>query len=374
LVIEKKDPVDYTRINLTRKRLYDTGLFKRVDIQIVKETEGNVAEVNLNERAPWSVKYGFSVTDHKESGRRDRDLGLSTELTYRNLFGRGVVAGFSSKLDTRFRDARLFMSFPVFFDRDAASTVSFFRTRETLTDVLSNTWGVTLKQQWRLRDFYLLSYDYSYRRVSTFELDTETDDNPAIMNGVVPVARVNATLTRDTRDDIFNASRGTMFSNSFDIAPPGIGSSVKYIRNYIQYLRFREVRPRLVWASAYRLGLSRGFGGNRLLPTDLFNTGSSLRAFTEDNLTLQGGNALVVTNQELRFPLFWRFGAVGFFDIGNVYERLGATSLFKQRYSPGIGLRVDTGFLLLRMDLGMNLWARTGEDRRRISFGIGQAF
>jgi outer membrane protein assembly factor BamA len=370
---DKKDPVDYTRINLTRKRLYDTGLFKRVDIDIVKGPEGNVAQVNLNERAPWSVKYGFSVTDHKELGRRDRDLGLSTELTYRNLFGRGVVAGFTSKLDASFREARLFMSFPVFFDRDVASTVSLFRTRETLTDVVSDTWGVTLKQQWRLRDFYLLSYDYSYRRVGSFEIDT-TDDNPDIINGVVPVARVNATLTRDTRDDIFNATRGNMFSNSFDIAPPGIGSSVKYIRNYTQYLRFREIRPRLVWASAYRLGVARTFGGSKLLPTDQFNTGSSLRAFTEDNLTLQGGNALIVTNQELRYPLFWRFGVVGFFDIGNVYQRIGVANVFRQRYSPGFGLRVDTGFLMLRVDLGMNLWARTGEDRRRISFGIGQAF
>jgi hypothetical protein len=26
------------------------------------------------------------------------------------------------------------------------------------------------------------------------------------------------------------------------------------------------------------------------------------------------------------------------------------------------------------MDLGLNLWPRTGEDRRGFSFGIGQAF
>ena len=58
-MFDTKDPVDHTRINLTRKRLYDTGLFKRVDIQVVKEAGDNIAEVNLNERAPWSVKYGF---------------------------------------------------------------------------------------------------------------------------------------------------------------------------------------------------------------------------------------------------------------------------------------------------------------------------
>jgi outer membrane protein assembly factor BamA len=57
-----------------------------------------------------------------------------------------------------------------------------------------------------------------------------------------------------------------------------------------------------------------------------------------------------------------------------VYERIGAANLFRQRYSPGVGLRLDTGFILLRLDMGLNLWPRTGEDRRRISWGIGHAF
>ena len=83
---------------------------------------------------------------------------------------------------------------------------------------------------------------------------------------------------------------------------------------------------------------------------------------------------MFVMNQELRYPLFWRFGVVGFFDIGNIYERIGTANIFRQRYSPGFGLRLETPFILLRMDLGLNLWPRTGEDRRGFSFGIGQAF
>jgi hypothetical protein len=31
--------VDYSRINLTRKKLYDTGLFKRVDIEVGTQTK-----------------------------------------------------------------------------------------------------------------------------------------------------------------------------------------------------------------------------------------------------------------------------------------------------------------------------------------------
>jgi outer membrane protein assembly factor BamA len=263
---------------------------------------------------------------------------------------------------------------PVFLDRDVTTTTTLFRNRETLEHVVTNTWGFALHQQWRLSDYYMLSYDYSFRRVATFDRDL-TDDIP-VTNGVIPVGRFNVTIARDTRDDILNATRGTALSNSFDLAPPGVGSSIRYVRNYTQYLRFREIRPNLIWASAYRLGMARGFGGSRLVETDQFRTGgsTSLRAFTGDEDSLRPGNALIVMNQELRRPLFWRFGIVGFLDVGNVYDRFGTTKVFSQRYSPGVGLRLDTSFILLRVDMGLNLWPRTGDDRRTISFGIGQAF
>src|SRR6185503_19200910 len=79
------DPVDYGRINLTRKKLYDTGLFKRIDIEVPNEGQGYVAHVNLNERAPWSVKYGITVTDHQSHN----SIGFSTDVTQRNFFGKG---------------------------------------------------------------------------------------------------------------------------------------------------------------------------------------------------------------------------------------------------------------------------------------------
>ena len=154
-----------------------------------------------------------------------------------------------------------------------ATTSSVFRTRQYLDDTVSNVWGFTLQQQWRLSDFYLLSYDYTYRRVSSFERDLAEDD-PDILDGIVRVARFNATLTRDTRDDILNATRGTFLSNSFDLAPPGIGSSIHYVRNYAQYLRFREViKKNWIWASAYRLGLARALEEAISFRTDQFTGG-----------------------------------------------------------------------------------------------------
>jgi outer membrane protein assembly factor BamA len=99
-----------------------------------------------------------------------------------------------------------------------------------------------------------------------------------------------------------------------------------------------------------------------------------VRAFGQDRLTTEAGNAVLILNQELRFPLFWRIGGVGFFDAGNIYRNASSLKAWDLRYSPGVGLRFNTPFLLLRFDMGLNLWARAGEPPRRFVFGIGQAF
>ncbi|HEX4996759.1 MAG TPA: translocation/assembly module TamB domain-containing protein [Terriglobia bacterium] len=367
---KQNDPVDYTRINLTRKKLYDTGLFKRVDIEVSREPVGYVAVVNLNERAPWALHYGFTIAENRNVA--NFDLGVSGDITHRNVFGKGITAGLSLNIDPSFADARLFTSFPVFLDRDVATTGSIFRTRETFADSVSNTWGITIQQFWRPSDFYVVSYDYSLRRISTFKTDV-TEVSPDIVTGVVRLARFNATVSRDTRNDILNATRGSFLSNSLQFAPPGIGSTIRYVRNYWQYLQFKQIwLPNLIWASAYRLGLA---GSTEPLPeTDQFNAADSLRAFGRDSLSFNPGNALTVTNQELRHPLFWRFGVAGFLDVGNNYDSVRVLHLLDQRYSPGFGLRVDTPFLLLRVDLAFNPFPEPGESARRVTFGIGQAF
>ena len=374
------DPVDYSRVNLTRKNLYDTRQFRRVDLNVIKENNGYATETKLNENPPWNFRYGFAVTNQLQTS--DRELGVTTDFSYSNLLGKAITTGVSMKYTREEREARTFGSIPVFAGRNATTTATLFRRREFHADadplnptVITDLWGFTVQQQWRLRNRYILSYDYSYKRNRTFDKNLDPND-PFAFDITIPIARFNGTLTRDTRDDILNASRGTLLSNSFEVAPPGVGSSIKFLKNYTQYFRFRPVKQRLVWASAVRAGFAQGFGGQDLIPSEKFRAGggTTVRAFQQDQLTSLSGNALFVVNQELRFPLLWRFSGVMFFDAGNVYSTARDFNPFRLRYSPGIGIRIETPLVLVRFDLGLNLFRRFGEPRSRLSFGVGQAF
>jgi outer membrane protein insertion porin family len=135
-----------------------------------------------------------------------------------------------------------------------------------------------------------------------------------------------------------------------------------------------------VFASAVRFGIAKPLGDNQGVDSTLqFRTGGSttVRAFEKDELTTAPGDYELVLNQEFRFPIFWRFSGATFIDAGQV--AVTSKDLFKFRYGPGIGIRIDTPFIMIRTDLGINLDPKTHADgtreaRGRWWFGIGQAF
>jgi len=107
----------------------------------------------------------------------------------------------------------------------------------------------------------------------------------------------------------------------------------------------------------------RGFPYDRLGPLDP-KTGLPL-----------GGEALVVINQELQFPLFGDLGASVFLDWGNVFPR--ASDMFNDfdlRSTAGIGLRYRTPVGPVRMEYGWVLDRKEGEGRGEFYLSIGNAF
>jgi len=127
----------------------------------------------------------------------------------------------------------------------------------------------------------------------------------------------------------------------------------------------------------------RGYGHNSLGPQvtdqdelDELNYGSDV--LLPDN-PARGGNYLMLTNVELRFPLpwlsRWHFASVLFFEGGNVWESMndiqirgfrlnsapgepgdeGSTKVWDYRYSFGTGIRFDTPFGPVRADVGFPL-------------------
>jgi len=130
------------------------------------------------------------------------------------------------------------------------------------------------------------------------------------------------------------------------------------------------------------LGLSKGLGDQVSQSERFFaGGGTTVRGFEQNKLgpldplgAPVGGDAMLVINSELRFPLFKFFDGIGFVDAGNVYPHLSDVKPFDVRASYGIGLRIRTPYVVLRLDYGLKFNPRPGEPRGKFFGSIGQAF
>jgi outer membrane protein assembly factor BamA len=251
--------------------------------------------------------------------------------------------------------------------------------------------GFSLQQEAALRDNYIFNYGYRIERSRTYDAGPDP-----VFDIPLRIASLTSTLSRETRDEIMDATRGSFMSHAIQYSPSLLGSQLRFIKYFGQYFRYvplqkprvelftnEVLRPRLVYAGGVRMGLSRGFGGQELPLSERFFAGGSttIRGFEQNSIgpvgfdrEPRGGEAMFVVNNELRFPVVSIFDGVGFVDIGNVYAGVTDIRLGDLRKAAGMGVRVRTPWFLLRLDYGFKLDRREGESRGRLFFSIGQAF
>ena len=389
LQIEAGQPVDVAGWNLARKRLYDTGAFRSVDIEAqpiepsstsaVEATQAVRARVLLEEWPTFRVRYGLQLKDERtplgETGR-DFNLGVVGDLTHPNFLGRAATVGTAFRYDTIQQALRGFLTFRTFFGLPLTSNVFASRLSEDFGGdefgFIDDTRRLTVEQRLKIGNDVTLAYSYNLSRAHN---KLKVPD-PRFTEPPVWIARLNASAIVDTRDDVFNATQGWFHSSTFEYAPKLLGSDLRFAKYSAQEYYYRNFGSRVVIASAARLGLAGGLGGEFLIRSERFFAGGSntVRGYGRDALApFIGGNSLLVLNQEIRFPLFSIFQGVGFLDAGNAFETIKDLSIRGLQVGSGVGLRAATAFGLLRFDIGFPV-SDVEDQGPRFYFSIGQAF
>jgi len=251
-----------------------------------------------------------------------------------------------------------------------------------------NFWGLgkrapdTSKESYKFKQYYIYLHPqclifkslylgtlYEYQRV----FDITYPDGGLFDRQNVPgrfgyhVSGLGLSFTYDTRNNAFSPDKGVMLQFYFDHFSPLFGSDYQYTNYVVDLRRFLRIYKQQVLAI-------QAFGS--------FNSGEvPLRslAYLGGANTMRGyyagryrdKNAAVI-QAEYRVPLFWRIGAVGFGDIGNVGPEVKDIDFHHFKYSYGGGLRVALNQkekLNLRLDYGIAKGSSQG-----FYLQIGEAF
>ncbi len=408
------EPVNLAAWNEARRRLYETGAFRSVDIQreVIEEPAVEAAApaplaaepvralVNVQEWPRYRFRYGVELNDTAQSGDpsevlptfqeggRTFSLGATTDFAARNLFGRAMTAGIAARYTLDFRAVRTYATMPTFLGRHIVTNLWVERSHEgsgvTSTGIepafATDATTFTFEQRVRPRRKVEVWYGYTIERNHTYDLHPNPQD-PIPFDIDVTKANLTSGVILDRRNDVFDATGGWFHATNVEYAPGWISPDLRLARLLTQQKYFHRT-GKVVFASWAQLGLATAFD-QRLVTSDRFfaGGGNSVRGYAEDVIspsdffgTIVGGNALLVLNQEVRFPLFKYVRGVGFIDAGRAFETVGQMSLKDLAVGTGIGFRIDTPVVLLRVDMGVPLDSSYGPRKPRWFFSIGQMF
>jgi outer membrane protein insertion porin family len=425
LQIKGGDPLSLSKVNDSQRRLVGLGLFRRVRINELRhgdETKRDLL-VSIEESPPSTIDWGFGgegrliPVPQEEAGgvgRTRLQVAPRTFLGYsrRNLFGKPRSINLFSSVSVPLTQTSVSSGLPEY---RFLGTYREPRLLDTATDGLLN---ITIEQQIRSSFTYrreigtaqlarrltgslFVTGAYQIQRTALVvaNVDAEGSSLIARLFSLEPLrlSAFSASIIRDTRNDQANPSGGRYFSVNGQIDAVAIGSEVGFAKSFFRAQTF-HLLPRVrgaVFAANASLGMASEFSTEVPIPEpERFFAGGDTtnRGFALDTLGVRhqppdpqtdtidqngfpiGGNATVILNGELRLPVRGGLSVVGFWDSGNVFQRVNQIDVTGMRSAVGFGVRYQSPFGPLRVDLGFKTHVSEIESRPALHVSFGQAF
>ncbi len=393
----------FTRRELreSQRKLYGLELFEFVNVEPLEEP------VLMNEDVPVRITVAEGKHQKVTTG-----VGYGTEeqararvrWDHRNVFGGAQQAGVEAKWSSLDRGVRVDYREPFFLS--SRLSLNFdgqaWQAREPVYDSKQLGGRVILRYQPNQQSFWTISF-VNERQESTIDpaaLEDPTIRDDLIALGLDPttggsrgtLSGVAFDISRNTTDSLLNATSGYVLTGHLEQAGRLMWGSYNFWSASAEARHFLTLRRRVTVANRLRIG--------SIVPTanDEANVPFYRRFFLGGSSSIRGwgrfdvsplsegfpigGLSMLEGSAETRFQLKGKFGAVAFFDFGNVWREAKNFDLGDLRFAVGPGLRYQTPIGPARFDVGYQLNPIEGllidgepqKRRIRIHFSVGQAF
>lgn len=392
LLLNPGDPISRSRMLDTQRRLYDLGIFARVDMAI-QDPGGNEADknilLNFDEARKWTVTGGLGAEIAKiggcsscleaPAGEAGFSPRVSFGLTRRNFLGTGHIVSFQSRVSTLEKRGVLTYTAPQ-FRANPNINLLFSAVYDDSRDVRTFTARrreASAQIGQRISRASTILYRLTYRRVSVSDLKVSPLLFPLSQPVRVGIAAV--TWIQDRRDDPADSHRGMYNTLDLGLALKALASQAEYMRFLGRNSTYHPfgLGSRYVLARSLTFGVMEPFRNTQdiPLPERFFGGGpASHRGFPTNQAGPRdletgfplGGKAVLLNQVELRYPLLGEnIRGVFFVDSGNIYTGVDTISFrVKQKnledfdymvHAVGFGVRYRTPVGPVRIDLAYNL-------------------
>jgi outer membrane protein insertion porin family len=382
------DPISQSRIAQSQQKLYDLGIFSKVETALQNPDgteESKYVLFHLDEARKYSFNFGIGAEIARIGGSANSldypagTTGFSPRVSFGvsriNVMGLGHTVSLQTQVSTLRKRALASYTAPQFEGHENLS-LSFSPLFDDSTDV--RTFSArrvegTVQLAQKISRANTFQYRYTFRRVTLDQNSLKIAPQAVgLLNQPVRVGLIGSSFIQDRRDDPVNSHRGILNTVDLSYAYKGFGSETDFTRLLLRNATYYPIGRDIVLARSLQFGYIQRWGGLSEIPlSERYYSGgaSTNRAFPDNQAGPRdpltgfpiGGSALFFHSTELRFPLIGdSIGGVLFHDMGNVYSDITSISFrFHQQnlqdfnymvHSIGFGFRIRTPVGPIRAD------------------------
>jgi outer membrane protein insertion porin family len=395
----------------SQQRLYDTGLFKDVEIEPAQSTSDSglvqlIVKIKERKTREVSTGVGYGTRDearltlgwlHRNLWNSGRQIEIATVLASKD-FTRGLTR---KRADVSFTDRWL-------FGLRLGGAASVF-VNETLEEQKSEPVGeytldrvgfnLSVKKELSHGSQLGLAYTHEFVDIKDPSWSTSDSETLRLSLGQAVNRSLALLVERDTRVPFFDPHGGSLTRVVAKTSGGMFGGDNSFNKLTASLARYLRLNTRAVLAAGLRAGHTEAFGKSEAkgVPEyEKFSVGgsSTVRGYNEGEFG--PGDFFLVGNIELRHTIVWKIAGVVFFDMGNAWPSIRDVSrsdfdfhvpsgeYAKRRdsdckYSVGLGIGAQTPVGPARIDYGFKLKRGVLETQEKESTGmvhisIGHAF
>jgi len=389
IIVAEGEPFSALRVRRSMERIMNLGFIDdvQIDIQQPRSTDAADLVFEIVEGKPGvlSAGAGFSSVD---------GMMGTLSVTHINLFGRAQRLNLMWEFGERRQSYDIGFTEPWFLDRpvslglDVFDTVRLRQYGSDTTAYRERRQGGNVRVGPRFSDIYSAQFTYSYENIRVFDIDQNLADD--IFSSEDLTSSLTAQLLRDTRDNVFDPTRGSRNSASVQVAGGPFGGNVHFYKPTLKTSWYFPTFWKFVFSVNCEIGRVESFAPSSEVPIyERYYIGGadSIRGYDYRNEIgpMEGGKFVTLMNAEYQFPIVQEkrrtiLQGAFFVDVGgawlsthDVNLNIG-TPVNWMKSGVGFGLRFKTPVFPIRLDWGYGLNHKPGEDLSQFYFTIGTIF
>jgi outer membrane protein insertion porin family len=300
------------------RNLHRLGFFENVEVETKKGSQDDLMVLNINVKerptGTFSLGAGYSSFDNV--------MGV-IQVTQNNLFGYGQQLSVSGRLGSRTTKFDIRFTEPWLLDKPISAGVDIYKWEREFDEYTKDSLGGALRFGFPigLDDFTRGSVKYAYDDADILDID----DNAALeikeMEGRNVTSSITLGVDRDSKDNPWNTTEGSVNSLKFEYAGGFLGGDVSFNKYLARSAWYFPLPWKTVFITQGRWGYVKKRSDGKLPIYQKFRIGgiNTVRGFefasispidpeTGDKI---GGEKMMVFNFEYRFPLAKEQGVVG---------------------------------------------------------------